>query len=193
VPLRIIQEPPSRIQGDGRGRLFPNGSAAALLVIWGFRDSNRAGRVSGPNERVQAQVPIAQNVVQNVNPYCVRFDNVCFASTRSRQTCHVIEDRATAKAARAALSGALPMRPHRENGLSALSQSRRLAGEQPVMPRFGGAPAGRSNGCSQDSSRCARARPQGHAGFAVRCTQPSAAAGERPKFLPLGLPIALPP
>ena len=24
-----------------RGQLFPNGSAAALLVIWGFRDSNR--------------------------------------------------------------------------------------------------------------------------------------------------------
>src|ERR1035437_8866900 len=35
------EAPPGRIQGNGRGRLFPTGSSAALLVIWGFIDRNR--------------------------------------------------------------------------------------------------------------------------------------------------------
>src|ERR1035437_8549783 len=46
------EAPPGRIQGNGRGRLFPTGSSAALLVIWGFIDRNRVSRHFGVLYRV---------------------------------------------------------------------------------------------------------------------------------------------
>src|ERR1035437_9830355 len=53
------EAPPGRIQGNGRGRLFPTGSSAALLVIWGFHASYRA-TARGARPNTKGQLPVGR-------------------------------------------------------------------------------------------------------------------------------------